>query len=54
MNNHTIMITDQDKQNGLEEIKIINRALRRCKWYHFTKKKILNAHKDLIKSIYEI
>jgi len=48
------MATEQEKINGQQEIKIINRALRRCKWYHFTKKKILNAHKDLIKFIYEI
>ncbi len=48
------MNSQEEKQNGIQELKIINRALRRCKWYHFTKKKILNAHKDLIKFIYEI
>ena len=48
------MNSQEEKQNGIQELKIINRALRRCKWYHFTKKKILNAHNDLIKFIYEI
>lgn len=45
---------EEEKQQGINELRVVNRALRRCKWYEFGKKKVLKAHVDLIKFIYEI
>ena len=47
-------ISPTDKLNGLKELKIYKRALRKCKWWQFIKRKNIKAHIDLVKYIYEI
>ena len=39
---------------GIHELQVVERAIRRCKWYQFTKRKTLEAQRDLIKLIYEL
>ena len=45
---------EEEKQQGAHELRVVKRALRRCKWHEFGKRKVLKAHADLIKFIYEI
>jgi hypothetical protein len=42
-----------DKLNGLHELAVVRRALKRCKWYEFNKRKTLKVHEELIIKIYE-
>tara|TARA_Y100000004_G_C8738613_1_gene337326 strand:- start:146 stop:289 length:144 start_codon:yes stop_codon:yes gene_type:complete len=45
---------DYSKMNGLHELGVVQRALKRCKWYEFHKKRTLRVHKELIIKIYEL
>jgi len=45
---------DQTKQNGLHELSVVHRALKKCKWYEFQKKRTLKVHEELIMKIYEL
>jgi len=47
-------ISPDDKLNGLKELSIYKRALRRCRWFEYYKRKVIKEHIDLIKYIYEI
>jgi hypothetical protein len=48
------MDSTSDKLNGLHELAVVRRALKRCKWYEFTKKRTLQVQKDLIIKIYDL
>lgn len=45
---------DQALINGQHELRVVQRAIDRCKWYEYTKKKTLKLYLDLIKKIYEL
>jgi hypothetical protein len=45
---------DYSKMNGLHELSVVQRALKRCKWYEFQKKRTLKVHEELIIKIYEL
>ena len=45
---------EHNTTQGAHELRVVERALKRCKWYHLTKRKTLQAHRDLIKIIYEL
>lgn len=44
----------QARLNGLKELQVIRRALRRCKWYDWVKKRTLEAYADIIKKTYNL
>lgn len=48
------MIDDIARLNGLHELTVVRRAIRRCKWYEIRKRKTLRVHEELIQKIYDI
>ena len=44
----------QARLNGLKELQVIRRALRRCKWHDWVKKRTLEAYADIIKKTYNL
>jgi len=44
----------RDKLDALHEVELVERALRRCKWYQYIKRKTLLAYKDMLYTIYEL
>ena len=44
----------QARLNGLKEFQVIRRALRRCKWHDWVKKRTLEAYADIIKKTYNL
>jgi len=47
-------VTPQVKLNGLREVQSYARALKRCKWYQFSKKKTIKLLIQQTKNLYEI
>ena len=45
---------EEEILQAVYDLTVVERALRQCKWHEFGKKKVLRAHADLIKFIYEI
>ena len=40
--------------NGLKELMVVTRTLRRCKWYEWTKRRTLEAYADIVKETYNL
>lgn len=47
-------VTPDEKLNGLKELSVAYRSLKKCKWYEIGKKRNLNALIKHIKLIYEL
>tara|TARA_R110002020_G_scaffold193468_15_gene393878 strand:+ start:1814 stop:2032 length:219 start_codon:yes stop_codon:yes gene_type:complete len=42
------------KLNGLKELMVVYRTLRRCKWYEWTKRRTLEAYADIVLETYNL
>lgn len=43
-----------DKLDAINEVARIDRALRRCKWHQYIKRKTLRAYKEMLLTIHEL